>query len=206
MNFRPLPQPRLRWQYDGERHETELAGLILADDLARVLLNSGFAASMESEGAQFEADLHWPGTPAFFHGPLLSGNVEMLVENGRFLEASGGGGALKLISIINFDAIMRRLRLSDDLLRRGLAFDEISGSLIMENGLARIEDELVISGPSSLYQITGEVDLGEETIFGEMYVTLPVQRQHSLDRPDHRKYPAGAGRLSVRSDFRGSGG
>ena len=169
-----LPEPRLRWQYDGERHETELTGLILADDLARVLLNSGFAASMESEGARFEADLQWPGTPAFFHGPQLSGNIEMLVENGRFLETSGGGGALKLISIINFDAIMRRLRLSDDLLRRGLAFDEISGSLIMENGLARIEDELVISGPSSLYQITGEVDLGEETIFGEMYVTLPV--------------------------------
>ncbi len=169
-----MPRPRLRWQYDGKDHATELAGMVLADDIAAVLRDSGFAASLESESARFGADLHWPGTPAFFHGSALSGNIDLLVENGRFLETNAGGGALKLISIINFDAIMRRLRLSDDLLRRGLAFDEISGRLDMNNGLARIEDQLVISGPSSLYQITGDVDLGAETIAGEMYVTLPV--------------------------------
>lgn len=169
-----LPAPRLRWDFDGRNHATELAGLMLADDMAAVLLNSGFAASLESQSAQFAADLRWPGSPAFLQGSQLSGNVDLLVENGRFLETNAGGGALKLISIINFDAIMRRLRLSDDLLRRGLAFDEITGRLNMERGLAHIENELVISGPSSLYQITGDVDLRDETIAGEMYVTLPV--------------------------------
>ena len=169
-----LPGAHLRWRYDGRNHSTELAGRILADDIAAVLLDSGFAASMESESARFVTDLQWPGTPAFFHGPHLSGSIEMRLENGRFLETTAGGGTLKLISIINFDAIMRRLRLSDDLLRRGLAFDEITGRLNMENGLARIEDQLVISGPSSLYQITGAVDFSDETIAGEMYVTLPV--------------------------------
>lgn len=169
-----LPAPSLRWQYDGRNHQTELAGLVFAEDMAEVLLNSGIAASMESESARFEADLHWPGSPAFFHGSQLSGNVALLIENGRFLETNAGGGALKLISIINFDAIMRRLRLSDDLLRRGLAFDEIAGRMTMDNGLVRIEDQLVISGPSSLYQITGLVDLAGESISSEMYVTLPV--------------------------------
>ncbi len=169
-----LPAPHLRWDFDGRDHATELAGLILADDMAAVLLDSGFAASLESQGARFAADLQWPGSPAFLQGSQLSGNVDLLVENGRFLETSAGGGALKLISIINFDAIMRRLRLSDDLLRRGLAFDEITGRLNMDRGLAQIESQLVISGPSSLYQITGDVDLRDETIAGEMYVTLPV--------------------------------
>ncbi len=168
------PAGHLRWDFDGRDHATELAGLLLADDMAAVLLDSGFAASMESQRARFAADLRWPGSPTFLQGAQLSGNIDLLVENGRFLETSAGGGALKLISIINFDAIMRRLRLSDDLLRRGLAFDEITGRLNMESGLARIENELVISGPSSLYQITGDVDLREETIAGEMYVTLPV--------------------------------
>ncbi|MYC60407.1 MAG: TIGR02099 family protein [Gammaproteobacteria bacterium] len=169
-----LPAGRLRWDFDGRNHATELAGLLLADDMAAVLLDSGFAASLESQSARFAADLRWPGSPAFLQGSQLSGNVDLLVENGRFLETSAGGGALKLISIINFDAIMRRLRLSDDLLRRGLAFDEITGRLNMDRGLAQIENELVISGPSSLYQITGDVDLRDETIAGEMYVTLPV--------------------------------
>ena len=168
------PAPHLRWDFDGRRHATELAGLIRADDMAAVLLDSGFAASLESESARFAADLRWPGSPAFLQGSRLSGNVDLLVEDGRFLETSAGGGALKLISIINFDAIMSRLRLSDDLLRRGLAFDEITGRLNMDRGLARIEDKLVISGPSSLYTITGDVNLRDETIAGEMYVTLPV--------------------------------
>ncbi len=35
-------------------------------------------------------------------------------------------------------------------------------------------DRFVISGPSSLYQIVGEVDLAEEIVEGEMTVTLPV--------------------------------
>ena len=38
----------------------------------------------------------------------------------------------------------------------------------------QIADRLTISGPSSLYQITGELNLREESILGEMYVTLPV--------------------------------
>ncbi len=168
------PAPRLRWNYDGEDHATELAGLILADDMAAVLRDNGFAASLESQRARFATELRWPGSPAFFQGRHLSGDIDLLVEDGRFLQTNAGGGALKLISIINFDAIMRRLRLSDDLLRRGLAFDEIAGRLRMDQGLARIENQLVISGPSSLYQITGNVDLREETIAGEMYVTLPV--------------------------------
>ena len=170
----PPPVPGMRWDYDGRGHATRFRGRVLAGDIAVFLLDSGFAASVESESAGFEADVRWPGTPVFFRARHLSGGIGMRIENGRFLETTAGGGTLKLISIINLDAIMRRLRLSDDLLRRGLAFDEITGRLNMENGLARIEDQLVISGPSSLYQITGEVDFRDETIAGEMYVTLPV--------------------------------
>ena len=44
----------------------------------------------------------------------------------------------------------------------------------LNDGLLQIMDCLVISGPSSLYQIVGEVDLAEETVAGEMTVTLPV--------------------------------
>ena len=168
------PAGRLRWDFDGKRHATEFAGLIRADDMAAVLLENGFAASLESARARFAAELRWPGSPAFPRGSRLSGNVDLLVEDGRFLETSAGGGALKLISIINFNAIVRRLRLSDDLLRRGLAFDEIEGRLKLDRGLARIEDHLMISGPSSLYQISGDVNLRDETISGEMRVTLPL--------------------------------
>ena len=162
------------WYFDGETHRSELSGVLIASDIGEVLLENGFAASLVSDRAIFVSDVSWPGSPAFFSGDHLSGRIDLLVEDGRFLQDSGGGGALKLVSIINFSAIMRRLRFSDDLLRRGLAFDEITGNMLLDDGAVTIQDQLVISGPSSLYQITGGLNLADETIAGEMFVTLPV--------------------------------
>lgn len=162
------------WRYDGQEHHSELVGILFADNVADVLTANGYAPSLESDRAVFTTDINWSGSPAFFSAKNLSGDINIEVRDGRFLQGSGAAGALKLVSILNFDAIMRRLRFSDDLLYSGLAYDEISAQLSLNNGLVNIEDRLVIEGPSSLYQITGEVDLVNETILGEMYLTLPV--------------------------------
>jgi uncharacterized protein YhdP len=166
--------PSFHWLFDGSEHRSELTGILYADDMAELLTANGYAASLESDNAIFFADIFWPGSPAFFAGANLSGELDMDIEDGRFLQGSGGQGALRLISILNFDAIMRRARFSDDLVRTGLAYDEITAELNLDDGRVSIEDQLVISGPSSLYQITGELDLKDETILGEMFVTLPV--------------------------------
>ena len=166
--------PHFSWRFDGVEHSSALMGVLTADNMAEVLTANGYAPSLESSSAEFIADISWPGSPAFFLAANLSGDIAIHIEDGRFLQRAGAAGALKLISILNFDAIMRRLRFSDDLLRSGLAYDEITGQLKMVNGQVHIEDRLVISGPSSLYQITGDLNLKDETILGEMYLTLPV--------------------------------
>jgi len=162
------------WRYDGQEHHSEFSGQLSAENLADVLVANGFAANLESESAEFNANVDWPGSPAFFAASALTGALAFEIENGRFLQDSGGPGALKFISILNFDALMRRLRFSDDLLRSGLAYDDIDGTVTIQNGLVEIQDRLTISGPSSLYQVSGLIDLAEETIDGEMSVTLPV--------------------------------
>lgn len=167
-------EPRFSWHYDGASHRSELQGILQADNIADVLTANGFAPSLNSESATFDARLNWPGSPAFFTGANLSGDLALTIEEGRFQQTTAGSGALKLISIINFDAIMRRLRFSNDLLRSGLAYDTINGRVTMDDGKVTILDQLVISGPSSLYQITGELNLADQTINGEMYLTLPV--------------------------------
>jgi uncharacterized protein (TIGR02099 family) len=169
-------RPHFLWLYDGVNHRSELQGLLYADNMADVLSANGLTAVFESSDAVFTADIQWPGSPAFFAASGLSGELDMEIRDGRFFQDANGNGALKLISIINLDAIMRRLRISDDLLNRGLAYDEISARFSLKDGLVDIKDRLVISGPSSLYQITGGLDLGQETISGELYVTLPVSR------------------------------
>ena len=167
-------EPHFSWYYDNEEHSSELTGVLVADNIGDVLSANGYAPSMASERAIFATELQWPGSPAFFSSAHLSGRMDLLVEEGRFNQNSSGQGALRLVSFINLTAVFQRLRFSDDLLRSGLAYDEITGSFDLEDGLMTIKDRLVMSGPSSLYQITGEVDLDSETIEGEMFVTLPV--------------------------------
>jgi len=166
--------PHFSWLYDGTEHRSVLEGVLHASNIANVLTANGIAPSLNSESARFETRINWPGSPAFFAGAHLSGDILLDISDGRFQQATGGAGALKLISIINFDALMRRLRFSDDLLRRGLAYDSIEGNLRLNDGQVTILDQLVISGPSSLYQISGNLDLAAQTIDGEMYLTLPV--------------------------------
>ncbi|MGM0632415.1 MAG: YhdP family protein [Pseudomonadota bacterium] len=166
---------RFVWQYDGRQHESRLEGSIVAADLAPVLEAFGYAPVLESGSARFDTRLEWDGSPAFVSAVGVRGEVDLALDDGRFRSGAGAGNsALKLISIINFDALVRRLRFSDDLLREGLAYEEIRGRVFLDEGIVTIQDRLQIIGPSSLFQLSGSVNLSEQTIDGNLYITLPV--------------------------------
>ena len=167
---------RFMWTYDGSQHHSYFSSALESGNLANVLSNFGYAPSLESTSAQFQTSVDWAGSPAFFSVESLSGDVDLKVFEGRFLQSTAGAanGALKLISIINFDALVRRLRFSDDLLRRGLSYEQINGSLKINDGIVDIVDRLQIIGPASLFQVSGQLDLIKQTIDGSLYITLPL--------------------------------
>jgi len=70
--------------------------------------------------------------------------------------------------------LVRRLRFSDDLLRRGLSYEQINGSLKINDGIVDIVDRLQIIGPASPFQVSGQLDLAQQTIDGNLYITLPL--------------------------------
>ncbi|MDP1932781.1 MAG: YhdP family protein [Gammaproteobacteria bacterium] len=169
-------EARFVWNYDGTTHHSYLTAALEANNIATVLSGFGYAPSLESTTAKFNATLDWPGSPAFFASTGLSGELDMNIMEGRFQQGAtgAGSGALKLISIINFDALVRRLRFSDDLVRSGLSFEQITGAMTLRNGIVTIRDRLQIIGPASLFQVTGQLDLPQQTIDGNLYITLPI--------------------------------
>ena len=173
---REAEEGRFLWTFDGKRHHSYMNAALEAGDLGAVLSAFGYAPSLQSTSALFNASLDWPGSPAFFASKSLSGNLDMRILEGRFLQGNAGAAnsALKLISIINFDAVVRRLRFSDDLLRSGLSYEQILGEVSLNQGVVSIQDRLQIIGPASLFQITGDIDLARQTIDGSMYITLPI--------------------------------
>jgi len=173
---REAEEARFLWTFDGQNHHSYMNAVLEAGDLGAVLSAFGYAPSLQSTSALFNASLDWPGSPAFFASTSLSGNLDMRIAEGRFLQgsASAANSALKLISIINFDAVVRRLRFSDDLLRSGLSYEQILGEVSLNKGVMSIQDRLQIIGPASLFQIAGQIDLARQTIDGSMYITLPL--------------------------------
>lgn len=167
-------EARFTWNFDGENHHSYLNAVLSASNLATVLSDFGYAPSLESTTAVFHTKLDWPGSPAFFSGDDLSGDIDLRITDGRFQGGGSGNGALKLISIINFDALVRRLRFSDDLLRRGLSYEQIYGAMTLNKGIVHIVDRLQIVGPASLFQVAGSLDLKQQTIDGSLYITLPL--------------------------------
>lgn len=164
-----------RWIYDGHIHRSVLNAEITASDLGPVLSAYGYAPSLQSSAASFEARLHWDGSPAYFSALGLSGDVDINIRNGRFQQRAGvANSALRLISVLNFDAVVRRLRFSDDFLRSGLSYDQISGRMNLRNGIVNIIDRLQIIGPASLFQVSGELNLAEQTMDADLFITLPV--------------------------------
>ncbi len=169
-------EARFLWSFDGVEHHSYLNTVLQAGDIAEVLSAFGYAPSLESTSAEFHANLDWPGSPAFFAVTGLSGDMDIRIRDGRFQQGGAGAAnsALKLISIINFDALVRRLRFSDDLFSSGLSYDEINGFMTLSNGIVQIQDRLQIIGPASLFQVSGQLDLARQTIDGSLYITLPV--------------------------------
>lgn len=169
----------LNWQRINGVHQSSFNGLFAAGDLAEVLPSFGYGAVIQSESARFQSDLAWEGSPAFFAMKRVSGQVDLQMQNGSFIDIDSG--STRLFGAFNFDALVRRLQLDfSDLYERGLAYDNISGMLNFNEGIVRTRNNFLIRGPSSTINVTGQLDLVQETIDADVLVNLPLGQNVSM--------------------------
>ncbi|HHX82849.1 MAG TPA: TIGR02099 family protein, partial [Pseudomonadaceae bacterium] len=173
------PGATIEWRYENQQHSSRFEGVFAATDLARVAPLWGHNANVISRSADFRGNLQWPGSPLAFSFREANGNVQLHIQNGRFVDVNSGSS--RLLGAFNFDNLVRRLELDfSDLYQRGFTFDNIRGELDFINGVLHTRNPLVIDGPSSRLAITGEVDLARETISADMLVRIPLSENISL--------------------------
>lgn len=168
----------LFWQYGEDRPERSAIGVHLsAGDLSEVLARWGQADMIESESADYQLTLSWPGPPQSIAAEKLRGDVQFNVQSGRFKRnpAAGSEGLLRLFSVLNFDSLARRLRLDfSDLYQSGLAYDSIEGKMRFNQGMMNFVDPVLVRSPSSRLQLSGRANLLDETLDTRLVATLPV--------------------------------
>ena len=79
------------------------------------------------------------------------------------------------MSLLNITALTKRITFDfSDVVGEGIRFEEAFGDVQLEDQKLSFTKNLVIESTSSRYEFGGEVDLGGNTLDGEMIVTLPV--------------------------------
>jgi uncharacterized protein (TIGR02099 family) len=145
----------------GAKEETRINFKLDVSSVEKMLSRLGYPEAVRRGKAVLEGDVLWHGAPTGLHIPTLGGKMHVDVENGQFTQLDPGVG--RLLGVLNLQALPRRITLDfRDVFSQGFAFDRISGSIQMNNGVLRTDD-LELLGPAARVFMSGEADAGRET-------------------------------------------
>ena len=150
--------------------------------LRDVLPQWDFVASVESERFAGEGSVRWPGSPLEFDVATLSGNASLDLVKGRFLDVEQGAGAARILSLINFSTIVKRISFDfTDVFGSGVSFDRALASLTVADGLGAFSMVRPRSrAPVLRFDIDGSVDFESGALDYTMVGHADVGRQPAL--------------------------
>ncbi|WP_101757616.1 YhdP family protein [Oceanicoccus sp. KOV_DT_Chl] len=166
----------MEWMSTETGQQTRFSGLLEFANIGDSLEQWSYERVVESKRGQLSVDFTWPGAPNEWSLNHSEGSIYLQLKDGRFLKASGtASGTLKVVGIVNFTNILRRLQLDfSDVSNKGIAFDQIEGEAILEDSRLVIVDDLVIKSPSSSFALRGDADMLAKQLDMDLSVTLPV--------------------------------
>jgi uncharacterized protein (TIGR02099 family) len=195
---------QLFWQITETGQQSRFVGQLTTKNMADVLRNWKKPEMVDSQSASILVDVNWLSAPQDFHLVDIAGLIQLKLTEGRFhRDATAGDGLLRLMSILNFDSLARRLRLDfTDLYKTGLAYDEISGKVSFDRGTMTFVDPLLVRSPSSDLQMAGTLNLREETVNARIVANLPVAGNLTFYAALATGLPAAAGVYLVSKLFK----
>ena len=132
-----------------------------ASDIGKLLTRLGYPDRVKRGRGGLEGILSWSGNPQSIDYPTLSGSLKLKAKQGQFPKLETGIG--KLFSIFDLQSLPRRITLDfRDVLNEGFGFDDITGNVKINRGVATTHD-LRIRGSAAKFAMSGEVDLAAET-------------------------------------------
>lgn len=170
----------LRWSHLQDTHQTGFVGRVDVGDIQTVLNTWSYAPVLSSSDGQFDLEIDWQGSPAFFDFKRISGDIDLQLNRGSIRQIDDYEG-LKLIGLLNFTRVIQRLALDfSDLLQSGITFDRVEGELIFDRGFARVGEKLIIDGSATKFKFSGDADLLADEVDIDMVFTVPLSSTFPL--------------------------
>jgi len=167
----------LRWIRNGVEDSSMFSGTLELGNVEEVLNEWGAPAPLSSDSAAMFAEMSWQGKPWDVGLLELEGYLGLEIHDGQFYKAANAGANtfFKLVSLVNFDTWLRRLRFDfSDLFSSGVSFDLVEGGLLFDRGKLLFDEPLVASMPSGKIRLMGGADLTTESLNARLVATMPV--------------------------------
>ncbi|MBW8757636.1 MAG: TIGR02099 family protein, partial [Burkholderiales bacterium] len=158
------PEARLagtgRWSGAPSRHVSLDFDLELADSGA-FLGRLGMGQVLRKGKGRLAGSVTWTGSPLALDYPSLQGRLRVEIDEGQFLKADAGAG--RLLGVLSLQSLPRRFMLDfRDLFSEGFAFDNVTGDVVIDHGVASTKDLRMRSATAAVL-MAGRADLKAET-------------------------------------------
>lgn len=165
------------WYPSNGQSMTELVGESKGKDIGELMKLWGQTPTLVTNKTDMSFNISWPHSPFDFSAKKVTGKMELTLKNGRFLDV-GAASALRVLGILNFSELGRRLRLDfGDLIKTGHSFDSISGPLYLDQGVVELQ-RLEVKSPSANMILTGDMDFINDQL--DMGLNLEMQLTKNL--------------------------
>ena len=149
-----------RWSGAPSRHVSLDFDLQLADSGA-FLGRLGMGQVLKRGKGKMTGAVTWTGSPLALDYPSLQGKLRLEIDEGQFLKADAGAG--RLLGVLSLQSLPRRFMLDfRDLFSEGFAFDNVTGDVLIEHGVATTRDFRMRSATAAVL-MSGRADLKAET-------------------------------------------
>ncbi len=170
-----IKDSRVLW--DLEQNNTSFVGSLTLDDMSETLPKWDYAPSLSTKTANVSANIGWAGSPVNVNMLGAYGELSFQARDGRFIEVESGNSGLRILSLLNFTKVAKRISFDfSDVVGDGLSFEKINAQVNLNRGDLRFPQPMIVESSSGNFQVGGHVDLRSGTLDNEMIVTLPVSK------------------------------
>lgn len=155
---------------ENQSDRVNLSANINAKNFGAGLSQIGYTHFMSAGQGTLNADLSWRGSLFEPDMTSLVGEINVDLKKGSLSEVNPG--ISRLIGLLNINSWLRRIELNfSDVTDRGLAFDTLKGHFYVVNGAATTDDA-ALAGPALVLNMTGNMNLADQTL-NETVVVIP---------------------------------
>lgn len=167
------------WQNNAQgKPETQFKGALKTESVEQLAINLGQESPLVKTPMDVQFDFVWAADMSEISPANMSGYIKLEGKQGRVSSVSDKG--TRFLSILSLQSLVKKLSLDfSDVFKNELAYDSLSGSAHIINGVATNDDLLInsssgrITGSGSLYWVSEEIDY-TFNFYPDITSSLPV--------------------------------